>query len=114
MARRALDTEKGIRDSLVRALEQVLAELQAGDAPTLSQRLALVVGRTREQALDMARDVVRKVIAMFLSHYPQMDHGALSGGWAPGYEDQEYDEIEAGSVDFADAVVACALKELGL
>ena len=104
MARKALDTEKGIRHSLVRALEQVLVELQVGDAPTLSQWLALVVGRTQEQALDMARDVVRKVVAMFLSHYPQMDRGALSGGWAPGYEDREYDEIEAGSVNFADAV----------
>ena len=62
----------------------------------------------------MARDVVRKVIAMFLSHYLQMVRGTLSGGWAPGYEDREYDEIEAGSVDFADVVVACALKDLGL
>ena len=62
----------------------MLAELQVGDAPTLSQRLALVVGKTWEQVLDMAQGVVRKVVAMFLSHYPQMDRGALSGGWAPG------------------------------
>ena len=62
----------------------------------------------------MARNMVRKVVSMFLSHYPQMDHGTLSGGWAPGYEDQEYDDIEAGSVDFVDAVTACTLRDLGL
>ena len=98
----------------MRAIEQVLAELQVGDAPTLSQRLALVAGRSQEQVLDMARNMVCKVVAMFLSHYPQMERGALSGGWAPGYEDQEYDEIEAGSIDFTDAVTACALKDLNL
>ena len=43
-----------------------------------------------------------------------MDRDALSGGWAPGYEDQEYDEIEARSVDFTDVVTACALKDLSL
>ena len=43
-----------------------------------------------------------------------MDRGALSGGWAPGYKDQEYDEIEAGFIDFADAVTACTLRDLGL
>ena len=99
---------------MARALEEMLAELQVADAPTLSQRLSLVVGTSREQARGMVHHVVRKVVTLFLSHYPQMDRGALSGGWAPGYEDQEYDEIEAGSVDFTDAVTACALRDLGL
>ena len=51
---------------------------------------------------------------MFLSHYANMERVPLSGGWAPGYADAEYDEIEAGSAEFADVVAAAAMKDLGL
>jgi hypothetical protein len=75
----------------------------------LAQRLALVVGTSREQALATAHNAVRKVVTIFMSHYPQMDRAALSSRWAPDYKDRECDEIEAGSVDFINVVTTCAL-----
>jgi hypothetical protein len=40
-----------------------------------------------ELELATARRVVHRVLAMFESHYPRLDHMALSDGWAPGISD---------------------------
>jgi hypothetical protein len=50
---------------------------------------------------------------MFLSHYPDMDHEALAGGWAPGYEDHRYSHILAGCAEFARKVADSAAMDLG-
>ena len=78
------------------------------------ERVGSVSEGVREQSLELARSVVHKVVAMFLLHYPKMEHGTLSGGWAPGYEDQEYVDIETESAAFADSVADAAMKDLGL
>ena len=55
-----------------------------------------------------------RIVAMFLSHYPSLDLAYLRGGWAPGYEEHEYEAIEVESASFADDVAAAALMDLGL
>ena len=77
-------------------------------------RIGSAPGRTQAKDLEHARSVVRRVVAMFLSHYPNMERAPLRGGWALGYADAEHDEIEAGSAEFADAVAVTAMKDLGL
>jgi hypothetical protein len=38
---------------------------------------------------------------MFDSHYKGLDRKTLSGGWAPGYSDEEYNKLEADRAAFA-------------
>jgi hypothetical protein len=58
--------------------------------------------------------MVQKVVAMFLSHYPDIEREYLRGEWAPVYAEHEYDEIESESSAFAVTMVAVAMKDLGL
>ena len=74
----------------------------------------MVPERSREQARETARSIVRRVVAMILSHYPGLERVPMSGGWASGNEDDEYDELEAKEAGFTDTLAALAMAELGL
>jgi hypothetical protein len=61
----------------------------------------------------MARQLVHRVVATFLSHYPDMEREALAGGWAPGYEDHRYPQILVGCIEFTRGVGDSAVVDLG-
>ena len=112
--RQLLQERDAAHHVLVQAVERLLGELGVDVGTTLVERVGSVSEGVREQSLELACSVVHKVVAMFLSHYPKMERGPLSGGWAPGYEDQEYVDIETESAAFADSVADAAMKDLGL
>jgi hypothetical protein len=51
---------------------------------------------------------------MFESHYQRLDRTALSGSWAPGISDVQYDEQKENCTSFARDMADAALKHLEL
>jgi hypothetical protein len=79
------------REETHRALTQAILELLegmgVGEWSSLVEHLGMVSGVACEWGVAMARQLVHQVVAMFLSHYPDLDHELLGEGWPPGYED---------------------------
>jgi hypothetical protein len=46
----------------------------------------MVGGVVHARGVAMARQLVHRVVAMFLSHYPKLNRKLLEEGWAPRYE----------------------------
>jgi hypothetical protein len=61
-----------------------LEGIGVGEGPSLIKRLEMVGGVMREQGMATTRQLVHRAMAMFLSHYPDMDHEFLGEGWPPG------------------------------
>jgi hypothetical protein len=74
---------------------------------TLIEEVERLPGVVRELELTKARRSVHRVLAMFDSHYQELNRIALSGGWAPGISNEQCDKLEE---DIADA----SLKDLEL
>jgi hypothetical protein len=51
---------------------------------------------------------------MLNSHYQGLDLQELSGGWAPGYSNEELDKIEEDCATFAQAMTDAMMKDLDL
>ena len=98
----------------MQSVERLLKRLGVSGGPSLEERVALTPGRAREQAFELVQSVVWRIVAIFLSHYSDVARDYLQEGWCPGYEDDEYDAIEANASSFADEMVALARTELGL
>jgi hypothetical protein len=82
------------REETHRALTRVVVELLEGisvdEGLSLVERLGMVGGVTHGRGLAMARQFIHRVVAMFLSHYTDLDCELLGEVWATGYEDQYY------------------------
>ena len=102
-----------IRNGMGAAIIKACDKLGVPPGP-MKDRLELVAATARQQSMDTAGDAVRKVVAIFLSHYPDLDRVLLGQGWCPGYTNEQYDSIEEGAIDFAKAMLGHALHDLGL
>jgi hypothetical protein len=58
--------------------------------------------------------VVKRIITMFLSHFDNLEEDLLKDGWAAGYSNQEYKQIQTWSIDFANTMFATALDDMAL
>jgi hypothetical protein len=96
----------------------VLLEFGAPGGPTLAERLLEEVSHypemIKERELSTAQRAVHRVLAMFESHYLGLDRMVLSGGWAPGISDAQFDELEEDYATFARDMADAALKDLDL
>jgi hypothetical protein len=94
---------------LARAIGVVMTGLGVPFGLMLPDRLLEEVGHLpeviKERELSTARKAVYRVLAMFESHYQELDRMALSGGWVPGISNAQCDELEE---DYA------ALKDVDL
>jgi hypothetical protein len=95
-----------------------MAGLSVSLGPMMPKMLIEEVGRlpgvVRELELSTACRAVRRVLAMFESHYQGLDHTALSGNWALGISDDQCDELEEDCAAFTRDMTDAALKDLEL
>jgi hypothetical protein len=91
-------SQKVIEDiaKLGRAMSTAMARLDVSLGPMTPEMLIEEVGHLpgigRKLELTTAWRVVHRVLAMFESHYQELDRMALSGGWAPDISDEQYDD----------------------
>jgi hypothetical protein len=81
---------------------------------TLIEEVGRLPGVVRELELLTDRRAVHRVLAMIESHYQGLDRMALSGGWAPGFFDDQCNELEVDCAAFACEMADAALKDLEL
>jgi uncharacterized membrane protein YjjP (DUF1212 family) len=71
--------------ALTQAIVDLLEGISVDEGLSLVQHLGMVSGVARMQGIVMAHQLVHRVVAMFLSHYPHLNHELLGEGWAPRY-----------------------------
>jgi hypothetical protein len=81
---------------------------------TLIEEVGRLSGVVQELELTTTRCAVHRVLAMFELHYQGLDRMVLSGGWAPGISDDQYDEVEEDCATFARDMADATLKDLEL
>lgn len=98
---------------VTQVVTQLLEDIGMGDGASLVERIAMVDKVAHKRGMAMARQLVHRVAAMFLSHYPDIDREILVGGWALAYEIHRYPEISAGCVEFTRRVADSASEDQG-
>jgi hypothetical protein len=99
--------------ALTQAVVELLEGIGVDEGSSLVEHLEMVGGVAHRRGMAMARQLVHRVVAMFLSHYPDLECELIKVGWAPGYEDHCYPKILAGCVELAGRVADSAVEDLG-
>jgi hypothetical protein len=113
-------SKKAIGDiaKLRREMSSAMAALGVSLGPRTPEMLIEEVGRLPGMVwkleLSTVRRAVHRVLTMIESHYQGLDRMSLSGGWAPGVSDDQFDELEVDCAAFAREMADAALKDLEL
>jgi hypothetical protein len=81
---------------------------------TLIEEVGRLPGVVQDLELSTAHRAVHRVLAMIESHYQWLDRMVLSGIWAPGFSNDQCDELETNCAAFTREMADAVLKDLEL
>jgi hypothetical protein len=81
---------------------------------TLIEEVGRLPGVVQDLELSTAHRAVHRVLAMIESHYQWLDRMVLSGIWAPGFSNDQCDELETNCAAFTCEMADAVLKDLEL
>jgi hypothetical protein len=81
---------------------------------TLIEEVGRLPGVVQDLELSTAHHAVHRVLAMIESHYQWLDRMVLSGIWAPGFSNDQCDELETNCAAFTREMADAVLKDLEL